>query len=110
MKLLECLVGSGIAKGIDEESRIAKYLRVVRFTVWRLVTLSHPLHRSCFNPELALKDNQVERPLDRFRGSGCAERLLRSTQLGQWQAIVRETRCSRWEGRFRRVALGMTEV
>ena len=82
MEQLEFLVDNRIAKGVDEELSVEKVLaRPLEspFSVW-----AHdldPEHRPRSVDESALKDREIQRALDRFRRSRCAERALRRSQL-----------------------------
>ena len=87
MEPLEFLVDNRIAKGVDEELSIENVLPrgSGHRSVWGRDL--DPEHRPRSIDEFALKDGQIERPLNRFRRSGSSERALRSSQLGQRQPI-----------------------
>ena len=87
MELLEFLVDNRIAKGVDEELSIENVL--ARGSSHRSASGGYlnPEHRPRSVDEFALKDGKIERALDRFRRSRCAECALRSSQLGQRQPI-----------------------
>jgi hypothetical protein len=86
MELLQREIRGWIAKRVDEELRVEDVLPVDhRLAAWRRNL--DPLHRSRAVDQLALKDNEIERALDRLGRRRGTKRSFRSGQLGQWQSV-----------------------